>query len=112
MKILTRWLINASALLLMAYYLPGLEIAGAYAALIAALIFGLINAFIGTILKIITLPIGILTLGLSTFIINAALFWVTSTIVKGFGILDFKTAFIGAFILWIVSWISNLLLKD
>lgn len=112
MYLLLRWLINALAILGVAYYVPGIGVSGFYAALIAALILGIINALIRPILLILTLPVNILTLGLFTLIINALLFWLTSTIVKGFSIADFKAAFIGALIMWVVSWLTNWLFKS
>ena len=111
MYLILRWLINALAIIGIAYYLPGVGISGLYAALIAALILGIINALIRPILIILTLPVNILTLGLFTLIINAFLFWFASTIVQGFTVADFRTAFWGALIMWIVSWVTNLLLK-
>jgi len=111
MYLILRWLVNAVAILLMAFYLPGIAVSGFYAALIAALILGIINAVLRPLLVILILPVNILTLGLFTLIINAVLFWFTSTIVKGFDVADFKAAFIGALIMWLVSWFSNWLLK-
>lgn len=111
MYLILRWLINTVAILLMAYYLPGIAVSGFYAALIAALILGIINAIIRPLIVLLTLPVNILTLGLFTFLINAFLFWFASTIVKGFEVADFKAAFLGALIMWLVSWFSNWLLK-
>jgi len=111
MKLILRWLINALAILAIAYYLPGVGVTGIYAALIAALVLGIINALIRPILIILTLPVNLLTLGLFTLVINALLFWFASTIVKGFIVNDFKSAFFGALIMWLVSWLTNWLLK-
>ncbi|MDD5341447.1 MAG: phage holin family protein [Patescibacteria group bacterium] len=111
MYLLLRWLINALAILAIAYYVPGIGVSGFYAALIAALVLGIVNALLRPILIILTLPVNILTLGLFTLIINALLFWLTSTVVKGFVVADFKAAFIGALIMWIVSWLTNWLFK-
>ncbi|MFC1599149.1 phage holin family protein [Patescibacteria group bacterium] len=111
MYLILRWLINAIAIIAIAFYLPGVAVSGFYAALIAALILGIINAIIRPLLILLTLPVNILTLGLFTLIINAVLFWFASTIVKGFEVADFKAAFLGALIMWLVSWVSNWLLK-
>ena len=111
MYILLRWLIHALAILAIAYFLPGIAVSGVYAALIAALILGIINALLRPLLIVLTLPVNILTLGLFTLIINALLFWFASTIVKGFDVADFKAAFFGALIMWLVSWFTNWLLK-
>jgi len=111
MYLFLRWLINALAILAIAYYLPGVTVSGIYAALIVALVLGIINALLRPILILLTLPVNILTLGLFTLIINAFLFWFVSTIVKGFYVADFKAAFWGALIMWLVSWITNWLFK-
>ncbi|MBU2542451.1 phage holin family protein, partial [Patescibacteria group bacterium] len=71
MNLLLRWVINAGTLLLLAYYLPGIVVTGWYAALITALVLGLVNAVLKPILLVLTLPVNILTLGLFTFVINA-----------------------------------------
>lgn len=111
MYILLRWLINAVVILLMAYYLPGIAVSGFYAALIAALILGIINALIRPVLIILTLPVTILTLGLFTLVINALLFWFTSSIVEGFVVSGFWPAFWGALIMWVVAWLTSVILK-
>ena len=105
MRLLLRWLINTLALLGIAYYLPGVGVSGFYAALITALILGLVNAIIRPLLVVLTLPINLLTLGLFTLVINAALFWFVSTVVEGFTVAGFWPAFWGALILSVVSWI-------
>ncbi len=111
MRLILRWIINAGTLLLLAYYLPGITVSGWYAALIAALILGLVNAVIKPVLVILTLPVNILTLGLFTFVINALLFWFVASFVDGFFVAGFWPAFWGALILSIVSWLVSGLLK-
>ena len=109
MKLLIKWLINALALLGIAYLIRGISVSSFYVALVAALVLGLINALVKPILILLTLPVNILTLGLFTFVINALLFWFASTVVKGFGVADFAAAFWGALCLSIVSWLTNIL---
>lgn len=111
MKLLLRWLISAVALLLIAYYVPGVRVGGIYPALVAALILGLINALIRPLAIVLTLPITIVTLGLFTLVINALLFWFSATIVKGFYVAGFWPAFWGALIMSLVGWGTNALLK-
>jgi putative membrane protein len=111
MQLLLRWLINAIAIMLMALYLPGIVVSGFFAALIAALVLGILNALIRPLLVLLTLPINLLTLGLFTLIINAFLFWFTSEIVKGFSVAGFWPALEGALIMWLVAWGTNWLLK-
>lgn len=106
-----RWLLIAITIFLIGQYLPGIEVASLYTALVVAVIFGLLNAVIRPILAIVTLPITLLTLGFSTLIISALLLWLTSTIVKGFSITSFTAAVLAALIIWAVSFISNAILK-
>lgn len=107
MKLAIRWLVSAGALMLIAYYIPGIVVSSFYAALVAALILGLINALIRPFLLLLTLPINILTLGLFTLVINALMFWLASSIVKGFSVAGFWPAFWGALTMWLVSWAVN-----
>ena len=111
MKLLFRWLINAGTLLLLANYLPGIEVSGWYAAIITALVLGLVNAVLKPILVVLTLPVTIVTLGLFTLVINAGLFWFVSSFIEGFEVIGFWPAFFGAFIMSMVSWLVSGLLK-
>ena len=111
MNLIIRWLTNTLALIGIAYYLPGIGVSGFYAAFVAALVLGLLNAIIKPVIVFFTLPINILTLGLFTFIINAFLFWFVGTIVKGFTVSGFLPAFYGALIMTLVNWLLNGLLK-
>lgn len=107
MFLLLRWLIGAVSLMLVTYVVPGIKIQSFYTALIAALILGLINSLIKPVLVLLTLPVNILTLGLFTLVINAFLFWLAATIVKGFGVDGFWPAFWGALAMSVISWILN-----
>src|SRR3989339_266513 len=111
MRTLLRWLISATTLMLVAYYMPGISVRSFYAALIAALILGLLNALVRPVLLLLTLPVNILTLGLFTFVVNALMFWFVSSIVKGFYVAGFWPAFWGALVMWLVGWLVNDLLK-
>lgn len=112
MKLVVRWLLGAAALMLVAYFIPGIAVNSFYAALVAALILGLINALIRPFILLLTLPINILTLGLFTLVINALMFWLASSIVKGFSVAGFWPAFWGALAMWLISWAVNSLLKE
>ena len=90
--ILFRWVINAVALIVVANVVPGFGVESFYNALIAALILGLVNALVRPLFFILTLPITILTLGLFTFVINAFMIWLVSTIVEGFVVEGFVPA--------------------
>ncbi|TSC84992.1 MAG: putative membrane protein [Parcubacteria group bacterium Gr01-1014_13] len=112
MKLLVRWLLSALALILIAYYIPGITVVSFYSALVAALILGLINALIRPILLVLTLPINIFTLGLFTLVINALMFWLAASVVKGFFVAGFWPAFWGALAMWLISWAVNSLSKE
>jgi putative membrane protein len=99
LRLLLRWFLQALALLLVAYFVPGFTVRNFPAALIAVLVIGLLNATLGLLLKLITLPLGILTLGLFFLVINAIMLEVASAIVPGFHVASFGAAFIGAVVL-------------
>jgi len=111
MKLLIRWVLFALTLLAISYYLPGIEVATFYNALIVAFVLGLLNTLIRPVVKLISLPITLLTLGLFSLVINAAFFWFVSTIVEGFVVAGFWPAFFGALILSIAGSIINGLFK-
>ena len=111
MSLLLRWLISALTLILIAYFVPGITVVSFYSALIAALILGLINALIRPLLIILTLPVNILTLGLFTLVINALMFLLASSMVKGFYVTSFMAAFWGALIMCLTGWVIGGLLK-
>ena len=93
--ILVRWGLNALALILVAWLLSGIQVTWG-AAIIAALVIGVLNAVVGPILKILTFPITIVTLGLFLLVINAFLFWIVSAVVPGFSVNGFWTVVIGS----------------
>jgi len=107
MKLLLNWVLSALAVWVVSKIVPGFYVSGVVAALIAALAIGFINATIGLLLKIITFPLTLLTLGLFWLVINALMLELASAVVPGFQIRGFFAAFIGAIVLSLV----NLLLK-
>jgi putative membrane protein len=107
MKLILRWIINALAIIIVAYLINGVNIEGFYTALWLSLFLGFINAIIKPILLIVTLPINILTLGLFTFVINAAIILLANSVIKGFHVDGFWTALIFSVVLSIVSYILN-----
>ena len=84
MSILLAWIIITVAILLAAYLIPGIKVESLGAAIIGAAILGLLNALIKPILIVLTFPITLLTLGLFIFVINALLFWLAGSIIRGF----------------------------
>ena len=110
MRLIIHWLISALALYIVAHFVPGISVSGPKAALIAALVIGLINATLGLFLKIITFPLTILTLGIFWFVINALMLELAAHFVRGFQVDGFFPAFIGAILMMIVSSILHWLL--
>ena len=107
MRLLLNWVLSAVAVWIMAQVVPGIHVNGAVAALIAALAIGFINATLGLLLKILTFPLTLMTLGLFWFVINALMLELASAVVPGFQVRGFFAAFIGAIVLSLV----NVLLK-
>lgn len=96
MKLLAKWLLSASALLLVAQLYSGVELQGFAAAMVAALVIGLFNIFLRPLLILLTLPVTMLTMGLFLFIINALLFWAAARLLDGFQVRDFAAALLGS----------------
>lgn len=107
MRLITKVLLTALTLMVVAEYLPGIHIEGFYPALIAAISIGLLNLFIRPLLLILTLPITIVTLGLFIVVINATLFWFTASFIDGFTVDSFSQALLGSIIVSLVSIIGN-----
>jgi putative membrane protein len=113
MKLLLVWLINAVALMAVAYLLPGITVSDFVTALVAALVLGLVNAVIKPILILLTLPATLLTLGLFIFVINGLMFWFVGSFVSGFRVAGFWPGVFGAIGYSVVSWgLSGLLLAS
>ena len=98
LKLLTKWLLSAAALLFVAYVYSGVEVKTFTAALIAAFVIGLLNTIVRPILVVLTLPVTVLTLGLFLFVINALMFWAASGLLDGFQVRGFVAALIGSLI--------------
>jgi putative membrane protein len=109
MGFLIRLLVNAVALIVVAYVVPGVHVHGVAGAVVAALILGIANAIVRPILIILSLPLEILTLGLFTLVINALLFWFVGALHVGLDVSGFWPAFWGAIVMTIVSWILSAL---
>ena len=107
MTLLVRWMVNALALLLVAYLVPGIAVNSFYIALIVAVSLAIVNITIKPLLVILTLPINILTLGLFTFVINALCFWFVASFVDGFAVSGFLSAFIGSLLFSLVTTLAN-----
>jgi putative membrane protein len=102
LRLLLHWIVNAVALLLVSRFVEGFHVSNLVSALIAVIVIGLFNATLGLFLKIITLPLSILTFGIFFLVVNAVILWFSSHFVPGFAVTSFKAAFIGALVLAIV----------
>jgi len=110
--LIIRWIFNSLVLILVAFLTPGLSFASYWSVLVTSLVLGLLNALVRPVLILLTLPINFLTLGLFTFIINAVIFWIASTMVKGFEVANFATAFWGALVYTLIITLINLVNSD
>lgn len=104
MNLLIRWLVSTAAIAITAYILPGVSVDTFTAALIAALVLGIINTLVKPVLLILTLPITLMTLGLFVVVINAALVLLTARIVPGFYVASFWWAILFGAVQAVVSW--------
>jgi len=112
MKLIIRLAVNVFALLVVEYLVPGFILTSLWAAVIAAVVIGVVNTFIRPILQLIALPISILTFGITAFFINVLLLWLTSMFVPGFEIATFTTAIIASIVLSLVSWFLHKLASE
>jgi putative membrane protein len=107
MFFLLRIVLNAGVLLLISNIVEGIKLGGWWSAIVTVIVLGIVNALIRPLILILTLPVNVLTLGLFTFVINALMFWFASSIVKGFEVAGFWSAFWGALLFSIASWIIS-----
>src|SRR5271156_2061978 len=107
MRILLHWLLSAICIVIVCWFVPGFQVTNVVTAFIAAAVIGLLNATLGVLLKLITLPLGILTLGLFFLVINALMLEFASRLVPGFYVRSFGSAFIGAIILAILHMVLS-----
>lgn len=113
LRLLIVWLINAVALIAVAYLMPSISVSSFGAALVAALVLGLVNAVVRPVLVLLTLPVTILTLGLFIFVLNGLLFWMVGSWLEGFNVGGFWAGVFGAIVFSLVSWLlSALVLRD
>lgn len=112
MRLLIRWLISAVSLLIVAYFVPGFVVRGFTAALLAAVVIGFINATLGMLVKILTFPLSLLTLGLFLIVVNAIMLKIAASVTPGFQVQTWGAAFLGAILLTVVSWFLHWLAGD
>jgi putative membrane protein len=110
MRLLIHWVISAILLLVVSRIVPGFNVNGFGAALIAALVIGLVNATVGLFLKVLTFPLTIFTFGIFLLIINALMLMLASKLLRGFHVSGFAPAFWGALLLsllhMVLRWIT------
>ena len=113
MRLLLNWLLSAISLIIVSRFVPGFHLRGFTAALIAALVIGLVNATLGLFLKVITLPLTFLTLGLFWWVINALMLLFASAILSpDFVVAGFWPAFWGAIVLSLINMVLRALVRD
>ena len=117
MPFLVRLLVNAAALWVATRVVPGVSYQGDWLPFLGvALVFGIVNAFIRPITKLLTFPIILLTLGIFIFVINGLMLWLTGSISAslglGFHVNGFWAAFFGALVVTIVSWLLSMFVRD
>ncbi|MDB5882948.1 MAG: hypothetical protein JWP43_2826, partial [Ramlibacter sp.] len=102
-----KWLLSAAALLFVAYLYSGVQVKTFTAALIAALVIGLLNAVVRPILVVLTLPVTVVTLGLFLFVINALMFWAAAGLLAGFYVKGFVAALIGSLLYSLIGLVID-----
>jgi putative membrane protein len=112
MGFILRVVVYTLALLAAAHLVRGITLDGLGSAVIAALVLGVINAVVRPILVVLTFPITLLTLGLFLLVLNAFCLWLVSAFVPGFHVFGFWSAFWGALLVSVVSWILTALVSD
>ena len=106
MRLIVVWLLNAVALLAVAWLLPSaIHVASFASAMLAALLLALINTLLRPLLLLLTLPVTLLTLGLFIFVVNGLLFWWAGTLIDGFSVVGFWPAVFGSLLYSLISWL-------
>lgn len=112
MKLLIHWVVSALAIIVSAYILPGVHVDGLVAALVLAVVLGVINVFLRPLLILLTLPITVVTLGLFVLVINALLIMLAASIVPGFTVDSFLWALVFGIVLALVSSVLGMFEED
>ena len=107
LRLLVKWLLSAAALLFVAYVYSGVQVKTFTAALVAALVIGLLNAVVRPVLVVLTLPVTVVTLGLFLFIINALMFWTAAGLLNGFYVNGFAAALIGSLLYSLIGLVID-----
>lgn len=109
-RLLIVWLLNAVALMAVAYFMPQIKVTSFISALIAAFALGAVNTLIRPVLTLLTLPISILTLGFFYLVINGLLFWMVGKMLNGFSVDGFWAAVFGGLLYGLISWLLSMII--
>lgn len=112
MRILLHWILSAIALIVVSHFVRGFHVNGLVPALIAAVVIGLLNATLGLILKILTFPLTIVTLGLFLLVVNALMILLASAVVPGFHVHGWIPALWGALVLALLGMLIKAVVKE
>lgn len=112
MGFLIRWLVNAVALYLTTLIVHGVRVPNFGAAVVAALVLGVVNAVLRPVILLLTLPLNILTLGLFTFVVNALMLYIVAVTTHQIVLQSPVAAFVGAIVLSVISFILSQLVRD
>jgi putative membrane protein len=107
MEIILKWLLSAAALLAVAHLYSGVQVDNFTAAMVAALVIGLLNTIVRPILVLLTLPVTLITLGLFLFVINALMFWSAGGMLSGFHVNGFGAALLGSLIYSVLGMVID-----
>jgi putative membrane protein len=111
MNIIYRILFAVIGVMVAAYLVPGIVVAGIWTAVLVAIVLGILNVTIGALLKFLTLPLSIVTFGFFFLVVNALMFWAAS-FVKGFYVAGFWPAFFGSIVVTVVSMIGRRIMSQ
>src|SRR5512144_1828984 len=111
-QFLIKWIVNSTALLIVAHVVSGVTLDNWLTVFVAALVLGFLNAFLRPVLIFLTLPVSVLSLGLFTLFINAFLFYLAAHLVRGFHVTGYWQAFVAAFVFSVVSFLLNMVLAS
>ena len=109
-RLLIVWVLNAVALMAVAYFMPQIKVTSFVSALIAAFALGAVNTLIRPVLTLLTLPISILTLGFFYLVINGLLFWMVGKMLNGFSVDGFWAAVFGGLLYGLISWLLSMII--
>ncbi len=107
-RLMLKWVLNSFALYFVMKLIPGIQIDRFQDLLVAALVIGLLNAFLRPVIILLTLPVTMMTLGLFTLVINGLMFYLAAYLVSGFHVTGFGAAFLAALIFSLFSFVLNM----